>query len=206
MNARSLAWSSIAIVGMAGAVLIAVWPGASRDPEEGGGAIRIVRADGEAVSGPQPDAATPAEASPVSSEPTPASMTPPTRRHYGAPVILADSLLDPVLGRAPEDIQVRHRLMAMQLAAGRDSLAEERMAAQLARLWGADGRGLRVRCTISLCEVAAPLPKLAARLAGDAAAFVPPEEAACAASEASPAMPVWSNGQVALRFVPRTSC
>lgn len=128
---------------------------------------------------------------------------PAIRSHYGAPAEQPDPLLDTALARAPTDVAVRHRLLAMQLAAGRDVAAERDMAARLAARWGGQARLVRFACSVSVCEIATDLPRLASQVAGDAAAFAVDAAPTCTPPDPQPS---WTGGTLAVRFVGRSAC
>lgn len=123
--------------------------------------------------------------------------------HYGAPSEKPDPLLDGAMAQAPDDIAVRHRLLAMQLSSGNDPSAEREIATRLAARWGAQPSLIRVACSVSVCEIATDLPRLASQVASDAAAFSTDSVASCLSPDA---LPSWTNGTVAVRYVGRTGC
>lgn len=165
--------------------------------------IRIVDSgDGPAAKPSLPPSAGAFDRRGAVAPPAPAP-APASRSHYGAPAQRPDPLLDTALARAPADIAVRHRLLAMQLAVGRDVVAERDMAAHLAARWGGQARLVRIACSVSVCEIATDLPRLASLVAGDAAAFAVDTAPTCTPPDPQPS---WTDGTLAVHFLGRSAC
>lgn len=188
------------------AVVICLGALASRNVSPGldrKGAIQIVRLSDNRGRVPSPLASERAIDSSNSVDPTNPAYASNAYPRFGAPSEKPDSLLDGAMSQAPDDIAVRHRLLAMQLSSGNDPAAEREIAMRLATRWGAQPSLIRVACSVSVCEIATDLPRLASQVASDTAAFSNDTAASCLSPDA---LPSWTNGTLAVRYVGRVDC
>ena len=167
------------------------------------GGIRIVRYSDNRVRIPSAGASGTLIGSPEGIDPPNPAHASEALPHYGEPSEKPDPLLDAAMVQAPDDIAVRHRLLAMQLSSGNDPAAAREIAKRLAMRWGAQPLLIRVACSVSVCEIATDLPRLATQVASDAAAFSNDMVASCLSADA---LPSWTNGTLAVRYVGRAVC
>lgn len=193
---RMARWLGVALI--AGLLGWWAWP-RSQTPKAGAGVVVISPASSPLAPSPPPVSIKgPAAVPSVAATPAP--------KRFGEPATGEDVLLDPLLQRAPDEIGVRHRLLAMQWKASPDAAAQEAWRGRLFAALGSNAGPIRVRCSATTCELAAQdkaaLPGLIA-LSRDRKTG--PGADPCLADETL-AWPGFGDGGGAVVYAPRRAC